>query len=232
MKQRYRHRSGLDIKVPIDAKVMPVTGETAGERLAHGLPLFGTLGQMYVESRAIPVAVAHDAGVLFDPDWNGRPAVIAPMTGLHHELCSVHGRYLQQYGYENKMLTIGPGGGVLDITNGLDRDIVIIAEGLFDVLSLAVCGYHAIATVGRKAPWLPQACKGKTVFLAFDGNRPGEMKTMFYKHYLDGAGIHRLTPPGHSKDWNTALVKLGKSQVEQWVNFNLRNVTTSNTTAV
>ena len=87
--QPIRNKSKIDINVPIDVKVMPATGELPGERLALALPLSGTPGQHYVESRGIPVGIAHDAGVRFDADWNGRPAVIVPMKGLHHELCSV-----------------------------------------------------------------------------------------------------------------------------------------------
>ncbi|HEX7903452.1 MAG TPA: toprim domain-containing protein [Chitinophagaceae bacterium] len=221
MKQKNRYKLSSGLRPRIDPRVMPVTGELPQQRLDRGLSLVGTRGEQYVEYRKIPVAIAHDADVRFDPDWNGRPAVIAPMRGENDELCSVHGRYLHQTGNQDKMFTIGPGGGILSVGDGLHANPVIIVEGLFDALSLAVCGYSSIATVGRLAPWLPGVCKGKQVILAFDGNNPGESQTNFYKEYLIDANIHRVTPPGHCKDWNTALVKRGHHVIEQWLNTNI-----------
>ena len=229
MKLQRRYRPVINIKTPTDAKLMPVTGETAEERLANCLPLFDTPGQQYVERRGISVDIAHDAGVRYDPHWNGRPAVIVPMRGLHRELCSLHGRYLMQAGHQNKMLTIGPGGGILSINEAINSEIVIIVEGLFDALSLALCGYDSLATVGRVAPWLPQVCKGKTVFLAFDGNYAGDMVAKFYEQFLEGATSYRLAPPEHDKDWNSALLKRGRIAVVQWLRYSMRRATTSKT---
>jgi hypothetical protein len=228
MKRHHLYKAHIHVKTRVDPKVMPVTGETAEERLSGSLPLFGTPGEQYVERRGIPVGIAHDAGVRFDPDWNGRAAVIVPMMGANGELCSVHGRYLQQRGDEDKMFTIGPGDGILNVADGLAGDVLIIVEGLFDVLSLALSGYRSIATVGRIATWLPEACKRKTVLLAFDGNRPGEATAEFYHQYLNGAVAHRLTPPDGAKDWNTALVKRGRSIVERWLRLNVSRFAASN----
>ena len=197
------------------------TGETAKERLARALLLMGTPGQTYIEKRGIPVNVAHDAGVRFDPDWDGRPAVIVPMRDAEGQLCSVHGRYLTHTGQQNKMLTIGPGGGVISIREGWRAEQVILVEGLFDALSLALCGRSAVATVGRWAPWLPRACAGKLVWLAFDGNRPGEAETVRYQRELAHSQTKRLPPPGHAKDWNTALVKHGRAAMESWLERHL-----------
>lgn len=58
-----------------DSPKMPGTGEGPEVRLARALPLLGTPGQKYVETRGISVIVAHNAGVRFDADWNGRAAV-------------------------------------------------------------------------------------------------------------------------------------------------------------
>ena len=229
MIRHHRYKAQIQIKPRIDPKVMPLTGATAEERLARSVPLFDTPGGQYVERRGIPVDIAHQAGVRFDPHWNGRAAVIVPMTGLNGELCSVHGRYLQQRGEEDKMFTIGPGGGILNVADALAGDMIIVVEGLFDVLSLALCGYRSVATVGRIAPWLQQVCKGKTVLLAFDGNRPGEATAVYYGQYLDGAITHRLKPPDSAKDWNTALVKEGRSIVEQWLRLNVARFRASNT---
>jgi hypothetical protein len=205
----------------LDSECMPRTGESPATRLARALPLTGTAGEHYVEKRGIPAHIAHEVGVRFDPDWNGRPAVIVPMQDPHGNLCSVHGRYLEHIGRENKMLTIGPGGGAISVAGGWHNDVIVIVEGLFDALSLAVCGYSSVATVGRWAPWLPELCHGKTVWLAFDGNRPGESEANEYKERLTGAITRRLQPPGRSKDWNTALVKSGRATVEGWLDRHL-----------
>lgn len=220
-----QHKSSTKHGQRIDPPLMPVTGESPQNRLDRGLPLTGTAGQAYVEHRCIPVDIAHEAGVRFDPDWNGRPAVIAPMVDQYQSLCSVHGRYLSQAGDEDKMFTVGPRGGIFSMRDGYHADLIILVEGLFDALSLAVCGYGSLATIGRLAPWLPEVCREKLVVVAFDANRPGEEAVEFYKKFLTGARVHRLTPPGHTKDWNSALMKRGALMVAHWLEYNLHCIT-------
>lgn len=220
-----QHKFSMTHGRRIDPPVMPVTGEAPQNRLDRGLLLTGTPAQEYIEKRGIPLDIAHEAGVRFDPDWNGRAAVIAPMFDKQHSLCSVHGRYLNQTGKQDKMFTIGPGGGILSVREGCYAEPIILVEGLFDALSLAVCGYSALATVGRLAPWLPEVCKEKLVLLAFDANQPGEAEVDFYKVFLTAAKIHRLAPPGHTKDWNSALMKRGALMVANWLEYNLRCIT-------
>jgi hypothetical protein len=231
MKRNVHHKPDTRLKTRIDPKVMPGTKQSAEERWALSIPLLNTPGQQYVEGRRIPPGLAQDAEVRFDRNWNGRPAVLAAMRGLHGELCSVHGRYLQRSGDENKMLTIGPGGGILSIGDALESDIIIFVEGLFDALTLSLCGYSSLATVGRVAPWLPAVCKEKIVVLAFDGNHPGDANAHFYEQFLEGAQTYRLNPPGHSKDWNSALLKQGKATVEQWLRINIARLTNAKTLA-
>src|SRR5687768_1024870 len=164
-----------------DSVCMPGSGENPVARLAESSALFGTPGQRYVEKRGIPISVADDAGVRYDANWAGRPAIIVPMRDSDDALCSVHGRYLKHVGGQNKMLTIGSGGGAISVLGGWRNDPIILVEGLFDALSIAVCGYGAVATVGRWAPWLPIICARKLVWLAFDGNRPGEEDAARYR---------------------------------------------------
>jgi Toprim-like len=196
---------------------MPRTGETPLERLINSYPLLETAGAEYVEKRGIPVAIAQAVEVRFDPDWNGRPAIIAPMYDQNRSLCSIHGRYLQVSNKQNKMFTIGASGGMIITGEGIRTDPIFIVEGLFDALSLSVCGYSSLATVGRKVEWLPEVCAGRKVILAFDNNYPGESEVSFYRQYLSSANIYRITPPEQAKDWNTALVKKGRVTVEQWL---------------
>src|SRR5438309_1888912 len=123
----------------VDPVRMPGTEERLDETLARGLPLAGTAGQAYVERRATTVDLAEAAGVRYAADFGGRPAVIVGLYDNHGMLVSVHGRYLQVGYREDKMLTIGPGGGTVNILGGWRADPLILVEGLFDALSLAVC---------------------------------------------------------------------------------------------
>jgi hypothetical protein len=200
-----------------DPLMMPGTGEGPEERFAHAEPLLSTPGAAYVLRRGIPLHVADEAGVRFDPDMNGRPAVVALMIDRDGVGMSLHGRYLHSARGQNKMLTIGPGGGVASVLDGWRADPLIIVEGLFDALSLAACGFACVATVGRWAPWLPEVASGRRVWLAFDAGRPGDHSAAHYAKLLSGAGVQRLQPPARNKDWNTALVKRGVAFVRKYL---------------
>src|SRR5437899_3014069 len=82
------------------------TGESPAERLARAVALAGTPGQAYVERRGVPVDIAAAAGVRFDANFGGRPAVLAPLHDRAGVLVSVHGRYLHTQRGRNKMLTV------------------------------------------------------------------------------------------------------------------------------
>ncbi|HYY95686.1 MAG TPA: toprim domain-containing protein [Pyrinomonadaceae bacterium] len=204
-----------------DPPRMPGTGESLEERLARAIDLTGTSGQVYIERRGVPVRVAAAAGVRFDADFGGRPAVLATLTDQAGTTVSLHGRYLHNVRGQNKMLTIGPGGGALSVLGGWRVEPLILVEGLFDALSLAVCGRACVATVGRWAPWLPEVASGRTVWLAFDNGRPGEADAAHYAALLRRADVRRLPPPPRCKDWNTGLVKRGRGAVARWVHESL-----------
>lgn len=196
---------------------MPGTGESHTDRLAHAVPLAGTPGQAYVERRCVPLDVADAAGVRFDPDFGGRPAVLITLRDNNDLAVSVHGRYLHNLRKQNKMLTIGAGGGVVSVRGGWRVEPLILVEGLFDALSLATCGWASVATIGRWAPWLPQVTAHRVVWLAFDASKPGEADVARYAERLRTAEVRRLPPPPRCKDWSTALVKHGRSTVAHWV---------------
>jgi hypothetical protein len=200
-----------------DPPVLPGTALEPTGCLARAQPLEATDGSAYVERRGIPVAIAAAAGVRFCPDWAGRPAVLIALHDRDGELRSVHGRYLHNARGEDKMLTIGAGGGAISVLGGWRSDPLIVVEGLFDALSLAVCGHAAVATIGRDVPWLASIATGRAVHIAFDGTRPGEREVARFAAALVGARVHRLPPPPRCKDWNTALVKRGPSAVAKWL---------------
>jgi hypothetical protein len=197
------------------------TQETPAETLARALPLSGTPGQTYVERRGIPAAIAEAAGVRYAPDFAGRPAVVAPLHDQHDTLTSVHARYLHVLRGQDKMLTIGPGGGVISVLAGWRAGPLIVVEGLFDALSLAVCGHACVATIGRWVPWLPDITSGRTVWLAFVAGLSGDAGAARLSAHLQHAEVRRIHPPGRSKDWNTALVKRGRAAVGNWLQRSL-----------
>jgi len=200
-----------------DPPLMPGSHESPADRFALAAPLAGTPGQAYVEKRGVPLQVAEAAGVRFDADFGGRPAVLAPLLDDNKTLTGLHGRYLHTVRGQGKMLTFGTGAGVINVLDGWHAEPLIMVEGLFDALSLATCHVDCIASIGRWAPWLPEVTAGRVTWLGFDASKPGEADVKLYGARLGGADIRRLPPPPRCKDWSTALVKRGPERVRQWI---------------
>ena len=200
-----------------DPPCMPETGLHPEQLLARAVPLAGSAGQAYVERRGIPLAVAEAAGVRFEPDFGGRPAVLVGLRDQHDRLTAVHGRYLETLRGQNKMLTIGPGNGLIAVRDSWQAGPLILVEGLFDALSLATCGWSALAHIGRWAAWLPEASRGREVWLAFDAGRPAEADVARYRARLPYARLRRVLPLPRCKDWNTALLKRGPAALSGWL---------------
>lgn len=196
---------------------MPGSGLPPETVYVNALPLPGSAGQAYTERRGVPVAMADAMGVRFAPDYGGRPAVVVALRDEDGNLTSVHGRYLHTARGQCKMLTVGMGGGAISFTDGWKEDPLIVVEGLFDALSLAVSGWQSIATIGRTVKWLPEVSAGRVVWAAFDTGRSGDANAEFYRRLLKEAEVRRLPPPPNCKDWNTALVKRGPLLVSKWV---------------
>lgn len=197
-----------------DAPTLPGSGESAAALLARAVPLAGGEGAAYVEGRRVPDVVADGAGVRFLPVLLGRPAVVAPLLGPQGELRAVHGRWLHHL---PKMINIGRAGGVFAPPGSLESDPLVLVEGLFDSLSLLACGVLSVAVIGKWIEWLPRAVGGRTVVLAFDGNRPGDAAAREYAARLEEGRWHRLRPPAGIKDWNNALRKTGIRALASWL---------------
>lgn len=202
-----------------DPPCMPDTGLHPEQLLARAEPLAGSAGQAYVERRGVPVAVAAAAGVRFEKDFGGRPAVIVALRDNEHRLISVHGRYLDSIRGQNKMLTIGTVGGAIPVLQGWHARPLVLVEGLFDALSLATCGCSAVAPIGRWVPQLPEITAGREVWLAFDAGKPAEAEVARYTARLPNARLRRVLPPPRCKDWNTALSKRGSAALKRWLQF-------------
>lgn len=196
-----------------DPTTMPASGETPLACHARAVSLHGTPGATYVERRGIPCQLASSADVRFLVDCNGRSAVVVLLRDGNDSATALHARYLEYARGQNKMLTFGVRGGIIAVLPQWRSDPLILVEGLFDALSLAVCGYASIATIGRWADWLPEFAAQRTVWLAFDGNRPGDALAHSAASLLCDSQVRRLRPPGRCKDWNTALIKRGPVHV-------------------
>jgi hypothetical protein len=207
-----------------DPLLLPSHGLTAEECFHRSAALAGTPGQKYVEGRGISLGVAEAAGVRYVGDWNdGRSAVVAALRDRDDQVVSCHGRYFESRRDQDKMLTIGPGGGLVNVLGGWRVEPLIIVEGLFDALSVAACGLACVATIGRRVPWLAKAVAGRGVWLAFDRSRSGDAEALSYASLMSGSSeARRLLPPGRSKDWNTALLRQGRGAVAQWLRSSVK----------
>lgn len=203
--------------LPPDAELLPGTGEGPEALWRRSVALAETPAEAYLERRRVPLLVAAAAGARFVADLDGRPAVLARLTGPAGELRSVHGRYLHDRRGEGKMLTIGRSGGVFPALDGLRADPLILVEGLFDALSMATAGLPCVATIGRWVDWLPELARGREVWLAFDGNRPGERSARGFAASLGGSRCRRLRPPGGRGDWNAAARRIGAATLARWL---------------
>jgi hypothetical protein len=180
-----------------------------------------TMGQEYLHRLGIPVYIAAAAGVRFEADFAGRPAVLVALRDKNGQLTSVHGRYLLAVRGQNKMLTVGTGDGAISFLGGWRAEPLILVEGLFDGLSLAACGWPSVAILGRQVSWLPEVTAGKVVWAAFDAGHSGEANYDLCKRELSKATVCRLLPPPRCKDWSTAIVKRGYVAVDGWVRDHL-----------
>ena len=103
--------------------------------------------------------------------------------------------------------------------DGLGAEPLILVEGLFDALSFATA-FPCVATIGRWADWLPEAARGREVWLAFDANRPGDARR---PRVRSGARRQPLPPaasPGRQGDWNAAARKIGAASLTRWLQKN------------
>lgn len=201
-----------------DTPLMPGTDLPPERVYCEARNLLDTPGQEYTERRGIPAGIAEEFGLRYHPCFGGRPAVVVALRDRDGTLTSIHGRYLHTARGQSKMLTVGIGGGAICLDKAWETHPLILVEGLFDALSLSVCGFQAIATIGRPVPWLVEVAAGRTAWAAFDNGRSGEVNAACYRNRLIGSEVRRLPPPERCKDWNTALLKLGARTVSKWLN--------------
>ena len=192
-----------------------------------------TPGAAYLESRGIPLEVAQLAGVRFSPDWFGRGAAVFPIRDHTGALVAAQGRHTTGAG----KFTTGPKSrGVFFAPAKVSGQAfgalesrgpgVIVCEAPIDALSLAVCGFPALALCGVNGTatsgpaWLHIACGLRRVFLAFDDDDAGQAAAgaLAGKLSIYGARCQRLAPET-GKDWNEALQTSGRAVLSDWLTW-------------
>lgn len=180
--------------------------------LKNLVPLAKTPGETYLQGRGIPLEAAHAAGVRFSPSWFGRPAVVFPIRDAQNTLVAAQGRYISD-GKGPKARTTGDKKAGVFVTAGFWDDVqrgapVVICEAPIDALSIALCGFPALALCGKDGwpDWLPVKCAFKNVALAFDADDAGDDGAEKLGKVLSslGAKPFRVRPQG-GKDWNEVL---------------------------
>jgi replicative DNA helicase len=183
--------------------------------------LEGTPGAAYLVSRGIPLEIAELSRVRFCASWFGRPAVIFPMYDEAGDLVAANGRYIDGR-TDPKTRSAGPKSRGLFCAHSINADGELlhplhkslpffIAEAPLDALTLAACGFPAVAFVGTSGPdWMHRLCALACVVLALDADEAGDRSAKVIAGALVpfGARCERLRPSG-AKDWNEALTIRG-----------------------
>lgn len=207
---------------PLTAPVSPDKGKLS-RVLRDRVPLSGTPGAVYMETRGIPLDVAVAAGVTYLPRFEHRVPVgngawqlvgtsrrvVFEVRNRAGEIVGTQGRAISPDEFGPKAYTSGSISlGVFTTPGAWDAPVLVVAEAPLDALSLHVCGLPALATLGSSLPeWFAVACAVRPVIIATDADDGGDRaaeKWMARLRPLVG-NVHRLRPVGH-KDWNAWLM--------------------------
>jgi hypothetical protein len=214
------------------AEPLPTTVSTAEcpseamlrKTLRSAQPLADTIAGRYLESRGIPFEMAKDSGGFFSANFYGRPAVVFPMLNEAGETVAINGRFVdgrERDGSSRKTQIAGRKSLGLFITPGaLGAETVAVCEGVFDALSLHLCGIPAIAMVGiTGAAWLYRALAFRNVFVALDADESGDKGADVLIGTLKtrGARAVRLRP-NKCNDWSEFLQTHGSDALCETVN--------------
>lgn len=225
---------------PSASSQSPIGPQTGSKRdwraqLKQLRPLSGTPGEAYLLRRGITLSTAQASRVRFCPSWFGRPAVVFPLydkampfrldveSGGEH-LVAAQGRYIDgrdnpkaRTGGSRKMGVFATARLWEQVSKGAP---IIITEAPIDALSLAECGFPALALCGKDGwpQWLPIRCAFKNVALALDADEAGDAGAQKMEGAFAslGAKVQRLRPEG-AKDWNAMLLEQGREALTDYV---------------
>jgi hypothetical protein len=174
--------------------------------LAGVQALTGSPAASYLARRGIPLELAGQATIAYQPNFYGRPAVLFPLFDQDGALTACSGRHLDDG--DPKARTAGPKGRTLfAIPGAREAATPVVTEAPIDALSLAACGVPTVALCGMSWPdWLPGTCVFRRVALAFDADDAGDTAAEKLRPLLEsfGAKVERWRPAG-GKDWNELL---------------------------
>ena len=202
--------------------------------------LANTAGAKYLQGRGVALAVAALSGVRFARNYPGTgAAVLFPIYDGAGELCAVSARAIEgnatRAGGQKSVGTFGASWRAFEpITTGsdvstgsgrawtaFDRALpaLIVCEAPIDALSLASCGFPALALIGCSAPKiLYRVTALRRVLMATDADDAGDKAAQVLAATLSpyGAKCERLRPDG-AKDWNEMLQALGRAHLSDWL---------------
>lgn len=211
----------------------PTSSETACDLATQAHPwkaiwtgassLAGTTGEKYLARRALNIESAQRAGLRFHPSWNGRECIVFPFRDKAGKVVAVAGRAVRDGGLDKPALgpkSAGAFWAPCRHYRPLNRVLpwVIVCEAPLDALSLASCGFAALAVGGTSVPaWLVEELAFRRLALAFDRDDAGDEAAARCVKALAprGALCRRLLPPEGHKDWNELLQCQGAHAVEE-----------------
>jgi len=179
-------------------------------------------GAAYLAGRGIPLRAAVDAAARYHPRYPDRVgetthyhgAVVFRVQGEDGAGVAVESRYTAPRADSSKSKSRGAKSrGVFVAWPGaLDVDGAIVCEGPLTALSVAACGFPAVALCGQTAPpWLARRLALRAVVIAFDeGETKTEEKAAAFVRELVAAGArpYRLRLPA-GVDVNDRLCAVG-----------------------
>ena len=187
-------------------------------------------GQYLLAHRALRGSVFSPARLRFHPTWLSG-AVVFPLCDARGEVVAVQGRSVRgeakiTYGPKKEAAFFAPamlsGGQCFGPLHPL-VPWILLTEAPIDALSLAMCGFPALALCGTSAPsWLHLVCGLRRVALAFDADEAGERAAAKHEAHLRpyGAKCLRLRPEV-AKDWNEMLKLCGANALDEWLSLRL-----------
>ncbi len=194
-----------------------VEKEAWKEKLQGMLPFTGSPAEAYLRGRGIRPMFPLLSGVHYHPSWYGTgAAVVFPIYDQTGALVAAEWRYLDPGAIPKVRAAGSKKLGVFatpSLPCALANKYLILTESPINALSLAQCGYPALAVcgAGNFVHWLPAVCPGKTVIIAFDPDPAGDHGAQTYCEALAKFTIPcaDLLPRTPSQDWNDYLQQYG-----------------------
>lgn len=208
------------------AKPTSATAATWQSHFKSSQPIASTPDvQNYLARRGLSEAIAENADVralnLF-----GRAFVAFPFCDLTGAQVAFQARAIDGKADGHRAHGTKSDGVFSTCAYALKSASVILCEAPIDALSLAACGFEAVALGGTSAPkWIAPALAFRRVYLAFDNdaNGAGDKAARELAPNLQsfGASVSRLAPlregAADKSDWNMMLLQHGAPALHAWI---------------